>query len=70
MPVHCPGSGLAMPLASPSRGWDWLYLLEHAKPEKVRAWGSSLPLAAFRVGVKDAGCFPGDELGCAWGPLH
>ena len=47
-----------------------LYLLDHAKPEKGHAWGSSLPKAAFQVGVKAAGCFPGDELGCARGPLQ
>ena len=58
------------PLASPAQGSDWLYLLGHAQPEKGRAWGSILPEAAFRLGVKDDGCFPGDELGCAWGPLQ
>ena len=49
----------------PSQWSDLLYLLDHAKPEKGRAWGSSLLEAAFQVGVKAAGCFPGDELGCA-----
>ena len=43
-----------------------LYLLDHAKPEKGRAWGSSLPLAALQVGVKAAGYFQGDKLGCTW----
>ena len=69
-PLLGPGSGLAMTLASLARGLGWLYLLDHAKPEKGHEWRSSLHLAAFQVGVKAACCFPGDELGCAWGHLQ
>ena len=39
-----------------------LYLGYHARPEKGHVWGSCLPEAAFRVGVKAAGCIPGDRL--------
>ena len=69
-PLPCPGSGLATPLASPARGSDRQFLLDHAKPERSHAWGCSLPLAAFQVGMKPTGCFPGDELGYALGPLQ
>ena len=62
------GLGLFTALASPARGMDCLYLLVHTRPEKGHAWGSSRPEAELRVGVKSAGCFPGDELGRAWGP--
>ena len=59
------------PLVSLARGLVWVYLLDHVKPENGRTWGSSLPEAAFHVGVKSAaGCFPRDELGCSWGPLQ
>ena len=69
-PLPGPGSGLATPLGSLSRGLDWLYLLEHAKPEQGHACWSSLLLAAFPVGVNAAGFFPGDELGCSSVPLQ
>ena len=69
-PLPCPGSGLATPPRVSGPGLDWLYLLVHAKFKKGHTWGSNLPEAAFRVGVKAAGFFPGDELGCSWGPLQ
>ena len=47
-----------------------LYLLDHSNPEKGHVLGSSLVLAAFQMGMMTVGCFPGDELGCAWGRLQ
>ena len=69
-PLPFPGSGLAMPPSISGPGLDWLYLLDHARPEKGRAWVSSLPLAAFQVAVKAAGSFARDKLGCSSGPLQ
>ena len=42
-----------------------LYLGYHARSGKGHAWVSSLPEAAFRVGVKAAGCILGDRLDVA-----
>ena len=64
------GSGLAVPTCVSRPGVDWLYLLDHAKPENGRVCGSSLPVAAFQVGVNAAGCFPAGEVSCSWGPLQ
>ena len=69
-PLPGPGLDLAPHPSSAAHGVDWMYLLDHAKPKKGRAWGSSLPLAGLQLGVKSAGCFPGEELGCSWGPLQ
>ena len=69
-PLLGSGSGLATPTCVSSSGSYCLYLLHHAKPEKGCASGTSIPETAFRVGVKSAGCFLGDELGCYWGTLH
>ena len=46
-PSSWPGLGTVTALVYPAQGLDWLYMLKHAKPEKGRSWGSSLPEAAF-----------------------
>ena len=61
-PLPGPGLGLATPLVPLARGFVSLYLGYHARPNKGHAWGSSLPEAAFQVGVKAAGCIAGDRL--------
>ena len=68
-PYSLPGLGSSHAPSFPGAlGSDWLYLLVDARPEKGHAWGFSRPEAAFQVGVKTAGCFPGDKLFRAWGP--
>ena len=64
-PLPGPGLGLATALAPLVQGIGSLYLCYHARPENGHTWGSSLPEAAFQVGVKAAGCIPGDRLDLA-----
>ena len=57
-PLPGPGSGQPCPIASLAQGLDWLYVLDHAKPEKGHAWGSSLPKADFLPGVTSPNVSP------------
>ena len=66
-PPPGPGLGLATPLAPPARGWG-VVPVTTLGPKRATRGESSLPKAAFRVGVKTAGCIPGDKLGRVWGP--
>ena len=56
------GLGLATPLAKTKPVDGPLYLGYHAGPLKATCRWSSLHEAAFRVGVKAAGCILGDRL--------
>ena len=66
-PSSWPGLGSSHAPSGMVPGVRSLFLCHHARPEKGHAWGSSLPEAAFRVGLKTAGCIPGDRLDRAWG---
>ena len=56
-----PGLGLATPLVPPARGSFRCIWVTKLGPKRATREGSSLPEAAFRVGVKAAGCIPGDR---------
>ena len=61
-PLPGPGLGLATPLAPLSGGSGHCTWVNTLGPKKATRGGSSLPEAAFQVGVKAAGCIPGDRL--------
>ena len=56
------GLGLSTPLAPLARGSGRCIWVTTLGPKRATRGGSSLPEAAFRVGVKAAGCIPGDRL--------
>ena len=64
-PLPGPGLGLATPLGPLARGsgcYTWVTTLGS---KRATRGGSSLPESGFRVGVKAAGCIPGDRLDLA-----
>ena len=61
-PLPGPGLGLATPLAPLARVSGRCTRVTTRGPKRATCGGSSLPEAAFRVGVKATGCIAGDRL--------
>ena len=61
-PLPRQGLSLATPLAPLARGSGRCTWVTTLGPKRAMRWGSSLPEAVFQVGVKAAGCIPGDRL--------